>query len=440
MDIYRTGTRLANRYEIVAGPAEKRSLLGGMGIVYLCYDHEADRPVALKTFQPQFLPDRAARDRFLREGTTWVTFGHHPHIVHCYGVERLSHGTELFLVLEQVAPAPGKAGASLRDWLQPGQPLPLETALLFALQIARGLAYAGQQVDGFVHRDLKPGNVLVGADSLPGWPVNRVRVTDFGLVAALAGGDPLSGDEAPAASLQQVQLTRGWVGTPQYMAPEQWQGKPVSVATDIYALGLILYELVSGRPATTARSLAGLQEAHCRGALTPLAADTPAEIAALIVRCLALAPAARYQSWTAVETALAAAYRAVSGGKGLLPAPVGAAALDRAERLAAGWAQNSLGASYIDIGQPAVAVGYFERVRAVGQVEEEPELLAAGLGNLGSAYFQLGDARRAIDYYEQSLVIARETGDRVGEGTALGNLGGAYLQLGDARRAIGCFE
>lgn len=89
MAIYPSGTLIANRYEVVQGPIEKRSLAGGMGIVYLCFDHEEQRPVALKTFKPEYLPDRAARDRFLREGTTWVNLGNHPHVVRCYQVLRI---------------------------------------------------------------------------------------------------------------------------------------------------------------------------------------------------------------------------------------------------------------------------------------------------------------------------------------------------------------
>ena len=131
--------------------------MGGMGIVYLCLDHGNDkRPVALKTFRPEYLPDRAARDRFLREGTTWVNLGAHPHIVRAYQVVRVGDGTEVYLALELVAKEQGREDASLRSWLTPGKPLPLDQALLFALQIARGMKHAAEVIPGFVHRDLKP--------------------------------------------------------------------------------------------------------------------------------------------------------------------------------------------------------------------------------------------------------------------------------------------
>ena len=93
MKIYSPGTRIG-QYEIAGRP-----LMGGMGIVYVCLDHQENRPVALKTFKPAYLPDRAARDRFLREGTHWVDLGAHPYIVRCYRVFRID--PEVYLVLEQ---------------------------------------------------------------------------------------------------------------------------------------------------------------------------------------------------------------------------------------------------------------------------------------------------------------------------------------------------
>jgi serine/threonine-protein kinase len=123
-----------------------------------------------------------------------------------------------------------------------GQPLPPATALLFALQIARGMQHAVKQIEGFVHRDLKPENVLVGADKLPGTAINRLRVTDFGLAAVLQSTSASPSTIHPPASSNQhpasrTQLTHGIVGTPLYMAPEQWEGGDLGVHTNVYALG-----------------------------------------------------------------------------------------------------------------------------------------------------------------------------------------------------------
>lgn len=435
---YLPGDRIGP-YEIASRP-----LLGGMGIVYLCNDLEEGRPVALKTFRPEFLPDRAARDRFLREGTRWVEMGAHPHIVRCYHVFRTDAGDEVYLVLELVAKEPGHEDASLRAWLTPEVPLPIEQALLFALQMARGMQHAVETIPGFVHRDLKPENVLVGADTLPcGVALNRLRVTDFGLAAALETG----GDQPSAAghregkddlALGRTQLTYGIVGTPLYMAPEQWRGEPVTVATDVYALGCILYEMLAGQRAVEGNSLAALERGHCAGQVRPLPAAVAAEAREVVARCLAVEPRARYGNWAEVETALGAAYRAVVGPS--VPAAVPAVALGHAEQVANGWSYSEIGASYIHLGKAEVAVSYFERAGAVGEAEGERPLAIAALTNLGSSYLRLGDAHRAIGYCEQALAIAREIGDRHGEGNPLSNLGLAYAALGDARRAIGYHE
>ena len=125
MQFYPPGTRIAGRYEVAGRP-----LMGGMGIVYLCFDHQEQRPVALKTFKPEYLPNRDARDRFLEEGDAWVRLGKHPHIVRCYEVFLDSPRPEVYLALELVAKEEGRRDASLRSWLIPGRPLPVEQALL----------------------------------------------------------------------------------------------------------------------------------------------------------------------------------------------------------------------------------------------------------------------------------------------------------------------
>jgi len=440
MNVYPPGTRIG-QYEIASRP-----LVGGMGIVYVCRDLEQDRPVALKTFKPEYLPDRAARDRFLREGTHWVDLGAHPHVVRCYQVLRID--PEVYLVLELVAKEQGREDASLRSWLTPGRPLPLETALLFALQIARGLKHATAVIPGFVHRDLKPENVLVGADRLAGTGVNRLRVTDFGLAAVLEGRDQgaassdqdTSSDQGSQVTdpLRRTQLTHGIVGTPLYIAPEQWRGEPVGIYTDVYALGCILLEMLTGRRAVEGGSLGALERAHCAGVHPALPAGVPEGVCALVGRWLAVDRGARGANWEEVEGALAAAYVGVSGRPA--PAAEGAVALSREERVAAGWSYSEMGASYLDIGKAKMARGYFERVVGVGQAEGERQLEGAGVTHLGLAYAALGDARRAIGYCEQALAIAHEIGDRHGEGAALGNLGNASAALGDARRAIGYYE
>ena len=445
MKVYAPGTEIGS-YRVLSDP-----MMGGMGVVYVCHDLANDRPVALKTFKPQFLPDRAARDRFLREGTAWVDLGRHPHIVRCYEVEYFD--PTAFLVLELVVKDEDRADASLRSWL--GQPLPLETALAFALQIARGLAHATRQIRGFVHRDLKPENVLVGQDTLPDatpsqMGVNRLRVTDFGLVAMLESAsqrisessgpqaaEPTNGStDDPSLAIRHTQLTHGIVGTPLYMAPEQWTGGPLGVYTDVYALGCILYEMLTGQYVVSGRSIADVKAAHCQSRLRPLPNDLPGAVSGFLARCLKREGRERYPDWEAVLSALEAA----CAGQGVSFSAPQAEETSRAEQRDMASSYNAMGHSYLDLGNARVAVGYFEKalgiLRAIGDRRGE----GAALGNLGIAYRDLGDARRAIGYYEECLKLHRAIGDRRGEGADLGNLGLAYADLGDVRRAIGYYE
>ena len=431
MKVYAPGTEIGP-YRVLSDP-----MMGGMGVVYVCHDLENDRAVALKTFKPQFLPDRAARDRFLREGTAWVDLGRHPHIVRCYEVEYFD--PTAFLVLELVVKDEGRDDASLRSWL--GHPLPLETALAFTLQIARGLAHAAHQIPGFVHRDLKPENVLVGKDTLPDTApsqmgINRLRVTDFGLVAILADEGGRLEEEAGPELLGRTHLTHGLVGTPLYMAPEQWMGEPLGVYTDVYALGCILYEMLTGERVVSGRSLAAVQTAHCAGDLRPIPGDLPSEVTGFLTRCLAREGGERYVDWAGVLAALETACAA----QGIaLPAPQ-AETSSQAEQRDLALSYNAMGTSYAHLGNARVAVDYFKK--ALGIAHEIGDRRGEGnaLGNLGNAYEALGDARRAIGYHEECLKLHREIGDRRGEGQSLGNLGNAYADLGDARRAIGYHE
>ena len=471
MSVHALGARIADRYEVVT----RRS--GGMGVVYLCLDRREDCPVALKTFKPEYLPDRDARDRFLREGTLWVELGRHPHVVRAWRVEHLGDTREVFIVLDWVAPAEGKRDASLRAWLAPGRPLAPEQALLFALHIARGMRHATGVRHDLVHRDLKPENVLVGRDG-------QARVTDFGLASTLIGLDragPASaiGSQAESGSaVSRTQLTHGLAGTPLYMAPEQWGvGDTVDARADIYALGCILYELLAGAPAAEGQHRKDLERVHRAGRLRPLPPGLGPAVRDVVRRCMALRPEDRFGSWVELESALAEAFAAEAGHAP--PGELVGEAQTRAERVAAGWSLNEIGNGYMDISKFEVAGGYFERAMQVGRVDRSRELECAGLGNLartsvdlgdlghaeaqfdralamareigdrakegaslgglGSVWGHRGDKAKAIAFHEQHLAIARQSGDRAAEGAALGNLGDAYLFLGNPQQAIGLF-
>ena len=409
-------------------------MMGGMGVVYFALDHSNDgRPVALKTFRPEILPNRAARDRFLREGTAWVNLGSHPHIVRCHKVEYID--PTAFLVLELIAKEQGMEEASLRSWMW--SPMKVERALLFALQVARGLQHASTKIPGFVHRDLKPENVLVGADKLTGTNVNRLRVTDFGL-ATMSKGESRGLIDEEDRAVGRTHLTRGILGTPLYMAPEQWRGEEVGVYTDVYALGCILYDMLTAKHVGNGKSVTDLRTEHCEGKLRPTPECMPHDVKVLMGRCLSLRPAERYQGWDDITHILEKAYVGLVGY--LPPAEMSSAQASRGERMQEGWSHNSIGLAYKDMGRAEVAKGYFEKSVSIAREIGDRNGEGTGLGNLGIVYKDLGDVQRAIGYYEQHLEITRETKDRRGEGNALGNLGNARYLLRDLQRAIEYYE
>ncbi|TVL99932.1 MAG: hypothetical protein CV087_16050 [Candidatus Brocadia sp. WS118] len=436
MFIYPSESMIAGRYEVVQGPLEKPSLAGGMGLVYLCVDHrENERPVALKTFRPELLSNRTARDRFLREGTTWMQLGKYPHIVQCHNVIKFEFGSEVFFVLELVNKADDRNNASLRSWLIAGKPLSIDQSLIFALHIARGMKHAVSKITGIVHRDLKPENILVGQDGL-------AKVTDFGLATALGVENNqwnlsnfYTNDEI---SLERTQLTHGIVGTPLYMAPEQWEGAELDERTDIYAFGCILNEMLTGNFAFFEKNLKNLEKAHRTGRFRKLPLGLHTDIVQLRNSCIAKNREERYPSWKELEVELTNLYKKIIGKDA--PQTPDSLVETRAERVALGWSYNSMGLSYRDIGKFEVAREYFNRATKISRTEKELRMEIMALSNLGNVYLHIGDTDQAIKIHEQSLVLAREIGERVAEGMALNNLGNAYNKLGRTNKAIECYE
>ena len=127
------------------------------------------------------------------------------------------------------------------------------------------MRHATETIPGFVHRDLKPENVLVGADRLSNAPINRVRVTDFGLVKGLRAEQAPAATAADLAQGLALDPHRLHVGTPHYMAPEQWEGADVTMQADIYALGCILGEMLTGRMLVQGGTLDEVRRAHQDG-------------------------------------------------------------------------------------------------------------------------------------------------------------------------------
>ncbi len=271
---------------------------GGMGAVYRAYDTQLRRPVALKVLPPEYAADPERRSRLLREARAASALSH-PNIVAVYEVGS-DNGVD-FIAMELIE------GKSLGEII-PAKGLPLGKALDYAVQIAGGLAKA--HTAGVVHRDLKPGNIMLTRDGL-------VKLLDFGLAKRERVCKPGEDEE----TVTEPQTKEGTIaGTMQYMAPEQLQGKEADSRGDIFAFGLVLYEMVTGRRAFEAGNSASLIAAILTAQPPPVASLqplTPPWLDRVLQRCLAKDPDDRWQS----ARDLKAEIEWLAGGLGGLAAP-----------------------------------------------------------------------------------------------------------------------
>jgi serine/threonine protein kinase/Tol biopolymer transport system component len=306
-----SGTRLGP-YEILAPIGA-----GGMGEVYRARDTRLERTVAVKVLSDQLSKSEEVRQRFEREAKT-ISQLSHPHICALYDVGR--EGQTEYLVMEYLE------GETLADRLSKG-PLPLEQTLRYGIEMSDALDKAHRQ--GIVHRDLKPGNVMLTKSG--------VKLLDFGLAKAIAPAAPQSGLTAfPTIAGGQNLTEAGTIlGTFQYMAPEQLEGKEADARTDIFAFGCVLYEMTTAKKAFAGSSQASLISAIMQNDPPPISSVSPMTPPALdrVVRiCLAKDPDDRWQS--AHDIAGELKWIAESSPSGV-PAPVAVIARRRnRERLA----------------------------------------------------------------------------------------------------------
>jgi eukaryotic-like serine/threonine-protein kinase len=262
------------------GPYEILSPIGagGMGEVYRAKDTRLERAVAIKVLPEKSVPSADARQRFEREAKT-ISQLSHPHICALYDVGR--EGETEYLVMELLE------GETLGERLAKGA-LPLEQTLRYGVEIADALDKAQRQ--GIVHRDLKPGNVMLTKSG--------VKLLDFGLAKAVAPAGPRG--SLTSLPTQQGLTQEGTIlGTFQYMAPEQLEGKEADARTDIFAFGATLYEMATGRKAFSGTSQASLISSIMKEDPAPISAVQPMAPAALdrvVKTCLAKDPEDRWQS------------------------------------------------------------------------------------------------------------------------------------------------
>lgn len=246
-----------------------------MSIVYRAKDRLLGRIVAVKVLHPQYAADADFRDRFQREAQSAASLSH-PNVVQIYDVG--AHDSTHFIVMEYVQ------GRNLKEILRESGRLPIPTAVYIAQQVCRALAAAHRK--GIIHRDVKPHNILVTDE-------NHVKVTDFGI--------------ARAASAVTVTQTGTILGSVHYVSPEQARGRPVTAASDIYSLGVLCYEMLTGRVPFQGESALTVAMKHIDEEPVPLrrwVPEIPPDLEAVVLRALRKNPRHRYADGDAMLAAL----------------------------------------------------------------------------------------------------------------------------------------
>jgi len=281
---------IAGRYHLL-----RRLGHGSTATTYLAQDLLLGRRVAVKVFRPAFLVDPRDLARFEREARAAATVSH-PNVVQVYDVGQ--DGETRFLVMEWVD------GSDLKHLVRDRAPLPPQEATQLVLDLLRGLAAIHRA--GVVHRDVKPQNVLIDRSG-------RAKLTDFGI----------------ARTVRDTELTEtgSVIGTAAYMAPEQATGQPVSPATDLYAVGIILYELLTGRLPFPGENPIDVLYRHVHEVPAPPRRFNPAippALEAVVLRALAKRPAERFGSAEAMAAAIEAAMASpqpLAPGSTIVPVP-----------------------------------------------------------------------------------------------------------------------
>ncbi len=256
-------TLLNNRYRLVAQQGS-----GGMAVIYKAVDQALGRTVAVKILRPSLITDPSFLERFRNEARSVAKLAH-PNIVTVHDVGQ--DGNTHYIVMEFVV------GQDLKKLIRTEAPFSIERALNIAIQISAGIGYAHRS--GLVHADVKPQNVLVAEGDV-------VKVTDFGIAQALS--------DAAIGERQKVV----W-GSPHYFSPEQAQGERPSPASDVYSVGIVLFEMLTGRLPFIGADQQELALAHIRDTpphVTDFNPSVPVQLDQIIQKVMSKEPASRYRT------------------------------------------------------------------------------------------------------------------------------------------------
>jgi len=441
--------------ELKPGFEIEQILEGGMGIAYICkaspsgkvWDPEQGRVVepnlkvkegrderrwVFKTFRPEVLKVAGGVASFEKECLLWSTLLPHPNVVRAATVDYM--GERFYLMLDYVD------GGDLARRLLKGA-LNIDEATGIALQFCVGMQFVSETY-GVVHRDIKPSNVLLTSDGV-------AKVTDFGLVqASLSGGaDRVL---SPVVDDQLLTMAGAIVGTLPYMSPEQLSGLPLDSRSDVYAFGVMFYEMLLGRRPFNGSTVQELRRQHLHDTPTSLrlCGDIPTQLSDIVDKCLAKSSSERFASFAELVEQLESFCHS-NGLARVIPEKPSAVELEQRmgfhdwsgkayalSKLAEAhrkpnteaqrkffershdyymralnldptglFANSNVGTSLLRLGRPRDALTYYER-----EVELHPDQARVHSASAG-AYFQLGEKQKAIDAYERAIALEPEATD-----------------------------
>ncbi len=410
------GHRILGRYEVIDIKH------GGMGFVYLCYDHEFQSQIAIKTFQDKYLNNKQVIDRFLLEAESWMRLEKHKNIVWAKWVSNINSNPHIFM---EYIIGDGKHGLDLSGWIG-SEELTLELCLKYAIQICTGMIYAQRKFiqlkRPFVHRDLKPANILVSKGKI-------AKITDFGLAKVCAQYDGDVRRKIDNGELEGERFsfskTGNICGTPPYMSPEQWKAeKDMDIRSDIYSFGCVLYEMITGSLLFKCSTLSKFKDCHLNLMPKPvnkLNLSIPDKLDSLIMKCLEKKPENRFSGFEEIRNELNGIIYKVTGER--------VEYKDEGEELLAADLSN-IAMALEQIGRTKEAITYYNRIIARIIDEISPEMVARVLNNRGNCHSKLGNHETALANYELAKRVD------LNYDFPWHNSSGSYMTMGNYDKAL----
>ena len=442
-----------------------------MGLVFFCKDKLSQKTFVLKTFKPEVINDQIGRLRFLQEVCDWIFLGSHPNLVQAYRLEQLGYPPQPYLVLESIE---GKAlgdDVSLTAILDslPNRQLPIQASLKIALDVSRAMLHADKQIKDFMHCDIKPSNILLDAGG-------NARLTDLGLTSTFSQRDEALSEFISQLTPEQLDNYKP-AGSPQYIAPEQWQpNNTVDARADIYSLGLVLYEMLTGMKRAEGDSYKVLRNAHMSGSLLPIPGQMPAPLSQLIKKSAALNPDDRFTNWSSFEAAIGYCYEQLLNK----PAPTlqktktkdnnaesrtesylaiadsyqnlglsttaleyNQAALEGTDHNTALHLKTLLQASQLNeaIDKRGLALSKIQKaIELATKLKDQQKLLLDALIIYASLLSRDGQINQALSTFTKALTLAEELDDSLSTSIIHANIANAHAEGGNFNTAIDCFK